>query len=478
MAFLWARSAGSRLGCPSFFGAAADTLRRMPNVRGRASPSRPSDSILFATIALMMGLAFAFVTPPFREPDELFHLFRSAAMANGHLIPSGGPDTAPIPHGLLNFAFVMSLTDEAGKFRSDQFRQAIRIPLERSDLRVVSFPAWYTPIPFLPQALTVLAAQVLSARPIAIFYAGRVINLLVSLAMVTAAMRLAPSLRPVIAAVALLPMSLFQFASWSPDALTIAACILLTAALLGAVERTEPIAAREVILICAIALIAGLCKPAYFLIALLVVAIPRERFRSARHRLVTIAAVIGAMAVATAISFGYAQAAFYQQRGGLPIDPASQLRCIAADPVRFVQVLLHDAATNGWSYAQQTVGRLGVGEIKLPVAVIVVELALLVVVGMSVRTHTPRLIALSIVVVTAVGVVISQYLTWSIICGDVIEGVQGRYFLPVLPLAVAAIWSAAAMPPPLPRFAKSGAATVVQSLCNAVALMTIIRSYW
>ena len=80
------------------------------------------------------------------------------------MIPSGGPDTAPIPHGLLNFAFVMSLTDEAGKFRSDQFRQALRIPLERSDLRVVRFPAWYTPIPFLPQALTVLAAEALNAR--------------------------------------------------------------------------------------------------------------------------------------------------------------------------------------------------------------------------------------------------------------------------------------------------------------------------
>ena len=75
------------------------------------------------------------------------------------------------------------------------------------------------------------------------------------------------------------------------------------------------------------------------------------------------------------------------------------------------------------------------------------------------------------------GVVISQYLTWSIICGDVIEGVQGRYFLPVLPLAVAAIWSAAAMPPLLPRFARGGVA-VLQVLCNAVALMTIIRSYW
>jgi len=426
----------------------------------------------------MMGLAFAFLTPPFREPDALFHFFRSAAIANGHLVPSGGPDSAPIPHGLLNFAFVMSLTDEGGKFRSDQFRQAIRIPLERSNLRVVAFPAWYTPIPFLPQALTVLGGEVLNARPIAIFYAVRVMNLLVSLAMVIAAMRLAPSLRPVIAAVALLPMSLFQFASWSADALTIAACMLLTAALLGAVERAEPIAAREVILICAIALIAGLCKPAYFLIALLVVAIPRERFRSASHRLATIASVIGAMAVATAMSFAYARAAFYQQRGGLPIDPASQLRCIAADPVRFVQVLLHDAATNGWSYVQQAVGRLGAGEIKLPVAVIVLELALLVVVGMSVRTRTPRLIALSIVVVTAVGVVISQYLTWSIICGDVIDGVQGRYFLPVLPLALAAIWSVAAMPPLLARILKGGAVTALQILCNAVALMSIIRSYW
>src|SRR5207245_11364675 len=99
------------------------------------------------------------------------------------------------------------------------------------------------------------------------------------------------------------------------------------------------------------------------------------------------------------------------------------------------------------------------------------ELALLVLIGISGRTRALCLIALSIVAVTALGVVISQYLSWSIICGDVIEGVQGRYFLPVLPLVLAVIWSAAAMPPLLVRVVKGGPAMALQILCNAVALI-------
>lgn len=62
---------------------------------------------------------------------------------------------------------------------------------------------------------------------------------------------------------------------------------------------------------------------------------------------------------------------------------------------------------------------------------------------------------------------------WSVVCGDAIEGVQGRYFLEILPLFLASI--------SLPRIRwRIGPWTIaaVAIVCNGVALQTLIRRYW
>ena len=79
--------------------------------------------ILLATMTFL-GLAYVFITPPMRVPDEHLHFFRSAAIANGHLIPHGHgkADSAQIPQGLKTLVWVISTRQS--------FQTAIRIPLE------------------------------------------------------------------------------------------------------------------------------------------------------------------------------------------------------------------------------------------------------------------------------------------------------------------------------------------------------------
>jgi len=72
-------------------------------------------------------------------------------------------------------------------------------------------------------------------------------------------------------------------------------------------------------------------------------------------------------------------------------------------------------------------------------------------VGITSSATANRLLALGIFIATAAGVLLSQFLVWSAICGDVIEGVQGRYFLPVLPLLLVSMrgrirWQPSMMP--------------------------------
>jgi len=410
---------------------------------------------LFVAAALLIGIAYVFVTPPFEVPDEQNHFWRGLAIGNGQLLPKYGLDATPIVKSTQNFVWVVART-EPRETRAQKLRVLASLPYDGTAAGTVRFAAWYTPLPYAAQSL--IAA--LPLRPAILFYGGRIANLALAIVLIALAIGAAPQYGNVIAAAALLPMSMYEFASWSADAATIALAWLFTALLL--------VPPRRVWLVSLTGFAMALCKPAYFLIALLVLVLPfrwRQRFAILR------ATLVGTGLAVLAASFGA-----YNPRPGLPVDAGAQLRCIGANPIHFASVAIHDAATNGRFYIEEMIGRFGANEIKLSPFIITTEIILLLAValtcGAELRARV-RVSALAIVTMTIAGILLSQYLIWSVVCGDVIEGVQGRYFLEILPLFLAAI--------ALPRIRALVSPWVVvgvAAICNAAALLTLVHRYW
>ena len=408
-------------------------------------------------VAAFLGIAYAVLTPPFEVPDEVYHFWRPLIIAQGQLMPQrrGAPDAGTIPLGAQNLVFVMQTRKTAeGKYTREQMAVAARSPLEAGRPKLVRFPSWYTPVPYAPQAMAGLVMRLFGLRPFLVFYLGRLLNLAAALALMAMAMRAAPEHATMLAAVTLLPMTMAQFASWSADALTIALAALLIALLLG--ER----APRGAIVV---AFVLALCKPAYFLIALLAL--------HTRWRRGVKAAVIGASALGTVLALAYARIGAYAQRMFDPIDPAAQLRCLISDPMRFVRAVGHDVPSHGRMYMEQLVGRFGGGvQVGMPSWAIVAEILLLLAVAVFGRAKARPTVG-GIVVLSGIGIFLSQFLIWSVACGEVVEGVQGRYFLPLLPLALT-----------LPAFARfrvpAPLVIALAAVCNLAALASIARYFW
>src|SRR5258708_38085428 len=139
-----------------------------------------------------------------------------------------------------------------------------------------------------------------------VFCGGRLANLLVAVILIALAIRAAPDYSGIIAAAALLPMSLYELASLSADAATIGLAWVFTALLLVPPRRLWVMALAGFAL--------ALCKPAYFLIALLAAVAPL-RWRS---RIATIASP----AAGTLLSIAAAGRSAYNPRVGLPVDAA------------------------------------------------------------------------------------------------------------------------------------------------------------
>ncbi len=168
----------------------------------------------------------------------------------------------------------------------------------------------------------------------------------------------------------------------------------------------------------------GLAKPAYFLISFLALLNP----------LVITATLIGA-----SLSMANADRA-YTPRSDVYIDSAAQRRCLLEKPLHFAEVAIRHVVRNGLEYAEQMTGRLGMLEIKLPGVIVWTELLLLVIAALaSGGSLSPggRVLAILIFTATIGGIFVAAYLGYSRSC-DVLEGIQGRYLLPVLPLPLLA----------------------------------------
>lgn len=423
-------------------------------------------TIAFAIIALGFGAAYALRTPAFEVPDEVGHYWRATAAAYGHVVIG---ERVALPRGYRVIVWALTLTPDDNRVTSERLRKARGVMLQDELRDATPVAGLYSPATYVPQIVAAAVSRAASVRPYVSFFAGRLATLLFCVGAIAVVCRAAPAFRAHFEAVALLPMALFLFGSWSADALTIVAGFLTSALLMRAMVSERALTRRELAAIVAAVAWLSLCKPPYVLIALLMLAAPVPR----RFVALVIAVMIAGTIASSAMTMSGMEMPNPRYR---PIDTRAQLRFIASDPLHFAGVIAHDTRNNGSDYIESMTGRLGRYELKLPRWTTALLLLMLVAVGVTCGPPLPplaRLLIVAIAIAIWLATLTYLYLTSSIAGGDVIEGTQGRYLLPLLPLLLATL-RIRAVRVPMPAIAVYAVAIVA----NVVGIAVLLRHYY
>jgi uncharacterized membrane protein len=290
-----------------------------------------------------------------------------------------------------------------------------------------------------------------------------------------AAIAVARRTRLAIAATLVLPMSLSLAASASQDALLIPVAALAVAL----IDRTraQPPPPRTIlitVLAAACLLTVVTARPPYILVAALPLLVPGGSSRLGVGLAVGLAAACLAWSLYVSRYLGVAT---------LAADPGAQAVRLLHHPFVFVSVL--EASLGQWwhSYVQSMVGVFGWMDTRLPIWFIekaswAMPLGLL---SAAVPEAAGRRWICSLAIVAALGsalaVFLSLYLIWSPLRSAVVLGVQGRYFLPLLPVLALGM-------PNLGRWAtvfRPAALLAVVALAlvgPAVTLATLVNRYY
>jgi Predicted membrane protein len=178
------------------------------------------------------------------------------------------------------------------------------------------------------------------------------------------AIRLAPFGKQLFVLLALLPMTMFELASVSCDALTISGAIFFTALLLWASKRATLRRVDVALVLVASALLLNV-KPGYWALVLLVLLIrPAQLGGRTRYMAFVAGHALVVVGVFLIVSWLTAADARVQAVGG----PQAQLLFVMREPLGFIGILWSNLQNNLRSWVLESIGVLGWLTITLPPA--------------------------------------------------------------------------------------------------------------
>ena len=447
--------------------------------------SRPDARRLFlvATFVFLSGwcgLRLVYATPMGEVADEPSHIARAAGLLDFDILGH----RAVIGHTQVSGLFVNDGVLRASLSEFRPLRHRLLTPADRARAAAIPWssgpPVYfvasgsieYLPVLYMPGALGIAAGRVIGLHPLGALYLGRVFMLLGYLTLGALALFIARFGAVLLFALLSLPMTVSLAASFNQDGMIIATC-----ALAGALLTHDP-ATRPAFRWLAAGLLAIMVcsKPPYGLLVFCAAMPVMERGlwrRLVAAGLCGIPATIW-LAVMMRTSFvprdvtPYPAGPLWPGRPGQmfdSIDVMANLHVLLAHPGQIVAIPVRYVETYYNALVAEFIGDLGWLNVPIPSwlreAWLVALLLACCAVPLMQRRGARRWtlpdggFTLSLVLASVIAVCLSLYVSWTPVGATMLMGVQGRYFLPLVPFVPLLVprpsprWRASALPAPL-----------------------------
>lgn len=442
---------------------------------------------VYAAAGLSLGILYMMVLPPLSAPDEISHYISAYELSShllgqpsnscsGHVLvraqdmwledvggnyeyETGQDGYLRIKEGTSGKAWVLgeTLTEETYKEIHDLGLTGRRYPgtsdEREKNARFVSVypPVVTTPAGHFPQALGVAFARSLHLNSLWLVYMGRFFNLVFFVAMTALSIRRLPFGKEVMFGTALLPMTLHLSASFSYDVMIMGCMFYLTALCLDLAYEKEKATLWDVAVLAALMAAAGPCKMVYGVLMGLCLLIPVKKFGNWKKWALSALAVglawglaMAAVNTKTILTYATETESYvpWAQEAGYSLtylihNPMELIRM-------FYQTLLwqmeHYHLTMMGAYLGNLDQVLDVPYILILFFTVCLLCLALKKPGESQRMSKGNRIWIYVLCLgCTAAILLSMLIAWTTVSSPVISGVQGRYFLPFLPILLMAV---------------------------------------
>lgn len=411
----------------------------------------------FLIFTLFFGITISIVTPPFQVPDEINHFYRAYQISEGNFtakkIDNRVGGYIPESLELFTFQYKKLTLNSYSKISFQEIKETGEIELNATDKAFTDFPntALYTPVSYIPQSTAILILRVFDCKPLYMLYIVRIITLLFWITLVYYAIKIIPFQKWLFVILTVLPMSLSVNSSISADVITNALSFLLIAYVLRCALDDKKFSKKDLIIISLLVISLGLAKVIYVLLLFIFLVIPRRNFLSLKHYIFSIAVVL-------ILGFGFA---FIGKKSidnlytpyneynnsykesvtlGNKADIDEQINFIKSNKKQTIKIFVKSFFAEFNPMVKSYIGRLGWGDTQLPNFIVLLSYIIIFLIAISSNyeaisfSFRQRIIFFSVSIILLFSILLSQYLSWDPVGSQKVYPLQGRYFIPVLPL--------------------------------------------
>lgn len=391
---------------------------------------------IFAILYLTLGLGYMFSIPLSAVPDEAAHFLRAYDITEGHLVTA--IDESGAVGDMLPSSLIYNWTGPSVKLPDTLETRNAGIDCEKM---LLTFPntALYSPFTYTPQVIGILFGKLVSNSVYVIAYCGRFAVWLAIGIILFLSIRYIPYGKNILVAIALLPMNMHECISLAADGLTFAVVVAFISYVLYMRYRKEGVMSRwELLLLYILIFYVATCKIVYVPVCLFAFCIPIEKFGSRRKYIFN---VFGGACLLLVTCLGWLMiSSQFLIEFNAGVNSSEQVRYILHNLIEYIRIVFNTTLKNGEEYFKFLFAyKLGWANVICNMGIVALSVINLVYISVKERVMQVdkkyimiRSILMFICLCIFALIYTSLYVQWTPVAKEIIDGIQGRYFIPVL----------------------------------------------
>lgn len=232
-------------------------------------------------------------------------------------------------------------------------------------------------------------------------------------------------------------MTIQEAISLAPDALTIAMSIALISYILFLkYEQETKLSLKQYLLLIGMCLILALCKIVYLPLCFLVLIIPKERFKDGKDKFMKIFILELVAIVFNLLWFKYATR--YLIEINPEVNSLGQTQYILSNILEYIIIIIRTVNMYGKNYLFQLVGsemlQLNANTSNVYQLILFLVLILTLLLDNSKQKISTKFKAfIGFITIIIIGLIFTSiYIQWNPVGSNLVNGIQGRYFIPII----------------------------------------------
>lgn len=381
---------------------------------------------IFLIVSISFCMLLCISMPITKGHDETIHGYRIYEYVNGKIVSD--EENVDLQQGVINALFDKPLYFSLFEKNNDMY--STNTPMINIKSRIAS----YSPITYLPQIIGINIGKIFTSNALIQLYFARILNMIICITILYYAVKIIPFGKNIIFLISLIPIAVEGYVTLSADGITIATAILFISFVLYlSYGIKDKISNKQMLILSLISIVLAISKTIYLPMILFIFIIPKEKFEKNKY-----VWLFFIFLLASFVDFIWFLTGTKTNIGG---HNQNAISYIILNPISYIGKILYTIANRGNIYIEEIFG--GCLEWNENVKIYIFPIILLITSVLLITKgekesfefkNWQKVLCIFIILSTIFLIFTSMFLGWSRIELDYIEGIQGRYLLPLLPL--------------------------------------------